>query len=285
MSIPPFLSHESSIGPSSGEDFYNPKLRQFPEPARLCWMKFLGAGEDGFVIQAKADTSLFAVKFFYHSKPPPTRPFPCHSLPRPGRYWALERECRTASLLAIIQTTSRRRVESGRPVVHINPEPKTDSDAIANLKIFSSESFGNENTHSDRREPFTLNVHINQCFGWLELPRQAVLHLLNLQRPKDYVLVPQLQRAYGLDDSERCFAVVYEYVPEGDLDPEIVQRHLDFFYLAGFALMPFREENWRGNVLVDHSDLIPPQSLLWWKPHYGRMEIGWYVEELRKWSA
>jgi hypothetical protein len=63
MSTPPFLSRERSIGPSSGENFRNPKLRQFPEPARLRWKKFLGAGEDGFVVQARADASLVAVKF------------------------------------------------------------------------------------------------------------------------------------------------------------------------------------------------------------------------------
>jgi len=292
--VPPFLSYKPSVGSSSGEDFHDPKLLQFPGPARLHWKKFLGAGEDGFVIQAITDTSLFAVKFvcilplsfalliltrkqFYHSKPP-ARPF--HR-----QYWALERECRTASLLAMIQTASRRRIESGCPAVHINPEPETHEDAIANLEIFSSECFDNGNPHSNHGKPFTLDVRINRCFGWLELSRRAVLALLRRQPRKDYALVPQLQRAHGLDDSERCFAVVYEYVPEGDLDPEIVQRHLDFFYLAGFALMPFREDNWRGNVLVDHSDLIPPQNLLWWKPHYGRMEIGWYFEELRKSAA
>jgi hypothetical protein len=210
------------------------------------------------------------------------------SLPRHGRYWALERECWSASLLAIIQRARQRRLGSGRRhVVRIHPEPKTYDGAIENLKIFSGECPGGdgETLNPNLLEPFALDVvRTTWCFGWLEMPRQAVLAILNRQRVQDAALVPQLHRAHDLDDSERCFAVVYDYVPNGDPDPILIQKHLDFSYLAGFALMPFREENRRGNVLVDHSDLIRPQSSLWWKANYQRMEVGWYFEQLQKWS-
>ncbi len=61
----------------------------------------------------------------------------------------------------------------------------------------------------------------------------------------------------------------------------MVQRHFDFFYLAGFVLVPFREPNWRGKgVLVDFSDLVPPHSRRWWKPYiFRKMDIGWYFAE------
>ncbi|KAK0655507.1 hypothetical protein B0T16DRAFT_397138 [Cercophora newfieldiana] len=277
MARPPFLSSKPSAGSSCGEDFRSPRLLQFSGAAHLRWKKFLGAGEDGFVIQATTDTSQLAIKFFYHSRPPPAHPH--------QRYWALERECRVASLLAMMQKASQQRNETGRPAVYINPEPKTHQDALANLAILSGECC-DENLQSNRRKPLTLNIRTSQCFGWFEVQPRIVLALFKKLPRKEYKLVPQLQRACdGLDGSERYVAVVYEYVPEGDLDAEIVQRHLDFFYLAGFGLMPFREQNWRGNVLVDHSDLIPPHIVKWWKPHYGRMEVGWYLEELRKSSA
>ncbi len=178
----------------------------------------------------------------------------------------------------MIKTAIRRAAESERPIC-VNLEPKTRDDAISNLNAFTEEC-RDQDPHPDRT-PLDLDVQITQCFGWLQLPRNDVLAAINRiwNRSQAY----GLQRAQDdLDDSESCFAIVYEYVGEGELDPDIVQRHLDFFYLAGFVLVPWREENWCGKgVLVDFSDLVPPHSRRWWRSDdFRKMSIGWiFIEQ------
>ena len=67
--MPPFISDELNIGdPSfSRKDLGKPKLRKFAQPpSSLRWNRFLGAGEDGFVISATMpDGSAVAVKFVW----------------------------------------------------------------------------------------------------------------------------------------------------------------------------------------------------------------------------
>lgn len=64
-----------------------------------------------------------------------------------------------------------------------------------------------------------------------------------------------------ISPSEDYHAIVYEYVSDTGcaFSSEIVQAQLDFFWLAGFCLVPSRVENWKGvGILVDMADLIYP---------------------------
>lgn len=79
---------------------------------------------------------------------------------------------------------------------------------------------------------------ITRCYGWLKIDTEKLLrrfhHYLPQERPRDY-------RATGAH-----YAMVYEYVSDtGQHDSDVIQAHLDFFYLAGFALNHLKPDKWR----------------------------------------
>lgn len=61
------------------------------------------------------------------------------------------------------------------------------------------------------------------------------------------------------------------YVSRGTLDDDMVQSRSDFYYLAGFCITHFKEDNWRGSgVLVDIADPVLPHLPQWQQGSYGQ---------------
>lgn len=128
-------------------------------------------------------------------------------------------------------------------------------------------------------------LEILRCFGWTEMPHSHVMRALG-RCSKSAGQFPQVDRAYAdLDKDGPCFAIVYSFVLEEELDVKTVQQQLDFLYLAGFVLVPFYEQNWRGKgVLVDLCDLVPPYCRGRWRQNdYWRMSLERYFAEMSEW--
>jgi len=200
------------------------------------------------------------------------------------RYWAFKRECLNAALLAMIMTSVRRATECGRPI-HVNPEPKSLEDALANLEAFSAECCGEDGGSSHRPgwKPVDIKPLVNNCFGWTEISRDDTYKAL--RRASRERCQWEISRPYAdMDNNESRFAIVYSFVPKDELDPGIVQEQLDFFHLVGFCLVPFNEGNWRGKgTLVDFCDLVAPHSKgWWWVIMYRRMIVRSYFAEKKK---
>ncbi len=186
----------------------------------------------------------------------------------------------------MVKTSIRRATESGRPI-YVNPEPKTLEDALKNLEAFSAECSGEDGEKSPHHpdwKPLHIRPLITDCFGWTEISLDdtyAALRRASRERGQW-----EIGRAYAdMDNNESRFAIVYSFVPDVDLDHGIVQEQLDFLHLAGFVLVPFREENWRGKgTLVDFSDLIAPHSKGWWRAsEFYRLKVESYFAEQQKW--
>lgn len=147
--------------------------------------------------------------------------------------------------------------------VYINPKPRRYRDAYRNLKAFSAEATAKsqEEPPANDFEPFHPDVLPNTCLGWMELSGQEAR-----------VLFRQL-RAFAPDmpADKSYFAIVYTFLPEGQLDDAVIQSQMDFFYLTGFVCPAFKEDNWRGSgILVDFSDIVSPLSPSWNRMLYGR---------------
>jgi hypothetical protein len=104
---------------------------------------------------------------------------------------------------------------------------------------------------------------MKKCYGWLTLTGH-VLKGLHLRLRAPVLTIDKVTRSIAAD--KEYIAIVYEYVEEGDPDPELMQEALDFFWLAGFSrtYSPLLK-NWVSRVLVDLSDIIPPRGY-GWKP-------------------
>lgn len=67
-----------------------------------------------------------------------------------------------------------------------------------------------------------------------------------------------------MSPDKEYMAIVYEYVEEGENDPDTVQQALDFFWLAGFSgTLSQLPQNWKSSVLIDLSDIVPPCTYGW----------------------
>jgi hypothetical protein len=177
----------------------------------------------------------------------------------------------------MIKTSIRHATECGQ-TIYVNPDLRTRGDAIDNLEAFTTERCVSECPCRPNWKPLDLNTQINDCFGWVEMPRGKVLAALS-DASKEPNQFPE-----DLDESQSCFAIVFSFVPEEELDAEVVQQQLDFFHLAGFNLVPFRDNNCRGKgILVHFSDLVPPHCQRWRQEDYQKMSVGWYFVELQGW--
>ncbi|KAH7019686.1 hypothetical protein EDB80DRAFT_759811 [Ilyonectria destructans] len=68
-----------------------------------------------------------------------------------------------------------------------------------------------------------------------------------------------------VDDVDWHWAIIYEFVPGKDQDTDIGQRHLSFFHSVGFALGPYKCDNWHGGRLIDLNDIRTPYGIGWMK--------------------
>ncbi|KAM4066058.1 kinetochore sim4 complex subunit FTA2 domain-containing protein [Hirsutella rhossiliensis] len=235
----PFISERDKVGdpPMSAMNFENPRLRRFPHPKSLRLTKRLGSGQDGFVFKARGyHNETLAVKIFK---------------PRtPEWYWAFERECVNAALLDMINASLRRAAADGRKKLVI-PDPKSREEAFKNLFSFSDEANTGELCEA-RLVPISADVQITACLGWIEFQGRAINKQLKRARICD-------QEA--MIDEQSYYAIVYEFVPQDELDIDTIVAQHDFFHIIGFHVVPFRESNWQScGRLVDFSDLVSPHA-------------------------
>jgi hypothetical protein len=174
----------------------------------------------------------------------PLRKKQCQAQPYKGapRYWAFQRECINMALLEKIDTSLRLARESGREIL-LNLEPTTAWEAYQNLMSFSTKGC-DQKLEADKLKPFRPNVQINRCYGWTQLSRVAIN--TRFQKPRRF------------QDEEQYFAIVYDFVLEGQLEAKNIINQLNFFHIAGFLNVQLNLENWLSTgVLVDFSDIVP----------------------------
>ncbi|KAM7182889.1 hypothetical protein V8F33_013941 [Rhypophila sp. PSN 637] len=252
-----FLSTEPMQGDPSckWENFKNAKLRRFPgELSAFRWERYIGTGEDGVVLEARLDDGTpVAVKIFRHSEhPEPINGF--------RFYWAFQRECHNCAILEMITTSIKKASLAGNHI-YIHPKPREHRDACLNLKAFSAEAADKSPVPPVNFQPFRPDVLPNTCLGWMELSgkeARALFHMLQAFAP-------------DMPADKSYFAIVYLFVPEGQLNDTVIQSQMDFFYLTGFVCPAYKEDNWRGSgILVDFSDIVSPLSSSWQRLLYGR---------------
>lgn len=131
----------------------------------------------------------------------------------------------------------------------IRTGPKSGKDAIDNLYAFSDEA--RQSPHIPDGTPPPPFPPLPVCYGWTTVKR----HELPVLDP------PIWKEVDGHLDWH--WAVVYEVVPKANQDLAVGQIHLDFFYAVGFALEPYKPDNWHGGRLVDLNDICSAFSIGW----------------------
>ncbi|KAF4500260.1 kinase-like domain [Fusarium agapanthi] len=263
--IPWYISQDAKDGdpPISWENSQRPKLRKFNGDIVL-GEYIIGRGMDGIVIEAwnKHRNHRLAIKVFYsNNQPPPIGAKPAFTMSNPmdpqnplrskqcqvqhykgaPRYWAFERKCINMALLEKIDASLRLARESGR-IILLNPKPTTSQETFQNLRSFSAEA----------------------CDKKSEAGTTIIAHT---QEPKAF------------HDDKQYFAIVYDFVPEGQLEAKNIIDQLNFFHIVGFLNVQLKLENWLSTgVLVDFSDIVPIHTgWNWWRE--SSMNVGTKAQE------
>ncbi|KAG7290406.1 hypothetical protein NEMBOFW57_000406 [Staphylotrichum longicolle] len=173
----------------------------------------------------------------------------------------------------MMETAVNQAAAASRPISLI-ADPATWDDALTNQAAFSDKARqvqppsaqqvpGPGPEPGTRLRQLTTVPHVKKCYGWLTLAGY-VLKKLNPKLRAPVLTIDKVTRSIAAD--KKYMAVVYEYVEEGEPDPELMQEALDFFWLAGFSgtYSPLLK-NWVSGVLVDLCDIIPPRGY-GWKP-------------------
>ncbi|KAG6025881.1 hypothetical protein E4U19_002900 [Claviceps sp. Clav32 group G5] len=250
------------------QDFRHPLLGRFPSQGSFKVIKLLGFGIDGAVWKVRMDSKTYALKVFWSTKPP-----------EGADYWALQRECHNAALIAKM----RYAIENSSDPIWLNPNPKTFDDAASNLHAFSTEG-RSEARFRDMpgAVEYRTAPRLRECYGWTFIRGKELWALPPHLQPPEYK-VDRHEVRYILP-TEEYRAIVYEYVPSSDagLDADVVQAQLDFFWLGGWCLVPMRIENWGGaGILLDMADAICLCHAEWEKDAYGPVrasEVMQYLE-------
>ncbi|KAH6972620.1 hypothetical protein EDB80DRAFT_743580 [Ilyonectria destructans] len=235
-------------------DFKYPKLRQFPKrESQIQWLKFLGSGQEGMVFKVSIDDGdPVALKVFWRAKRP-TQPSP--KSPKPMILdWPFEDECITAALLekmkwAMADDDTKVAAGANRTIT-VKKGPETAAEAIENLRAFSDEARQSSETRAKRPDRVPPFPSLPKCYGWTTVRRDELL-------PIPVVGV--------VDDVDWHWAIIYEFVPRTKQDTNIGQCHLDFFHAIGFALGPYKCDNWHGGRLIDLNDIRTPYGIGWTK--------------------
>ncbi|KAG7291120.1 hypothetical protein NEMBOFW57_001130 [Staphylotrichum longicolle] len=255
-----FRDDTPMVGPpgTTATDFKMPRLRRCPFTLdSMIWEARVDGGIDGYVWKVSFGAKgPFALKVFWDAEPVD---FPT--------YYAPQRECQNAALLQMIQTAGEQEAAASRAVL-VNAKPTTWDDAVANLAAFSDEARLAQPARADHASVMPPRFHqvstiprMKRCYGWLTIPGHVLRELDWSLRPPP-VQVDMIKRHLAFD--REYIAIVYEFVEEGESDPDTVQKALDFFWLAGFSrtFSPL-SKNWKSGVLVDLSDIIPPRGYGW----------------------
>ncbi|OIW30774.1 hypothetical protein CONLIGDRAFT_594704 [Coniochaeta ligniaria NRRL 30616] len=258
----PFLDERPMAGKPNctWKDFCRPLLRRF-DGADIDWSwegcQLLSTGirdgtdgADGVVWKVKIGDGVYALKVFWDNSAPD------------GRYWAFQRECLNIALLQMMQTA----VQDCPETIYLKPDPESWKEAIANLHAFSDEG---------RRKPRFCHLpnavqyappRIRGCFGWTKISGKELRSLGPGRRPPT-VTTGRVKRQ--ILPSEHYSAIVFEYIPEpeGPMS-EIERKQLIPYWQAGFCFVSVRPENWKGDVLLDMSDIACPWDANWSRPLY-----------------
>ncbi|KAJ9155214.1 hypothetical protein NKR23_g2126 [Pleurostoma richardsiae] len=241
--------------PTSWYDFQHSKLRQFPRSGlKLDWLDYLGHGREGFVLQASIGGSPpLAVKVFWRTQRPKPVPRPLGNGFRDVE-WPFEDEALTVSIFEKIKCAMEDAKADPAQNIMITKMPASRAHAINNLRAFSDEARRSPAMAMGRQSiPLPSFPPLPACYGWTKVARNE-LPLL------DPPLLEEVDEGFDWH-----WAIIYEFVPKHAHDPEVGQRHLDFFYATGFALQPYWPDNWRGGRLVDFNDACSPFSKGWRK--------------------
>ncbi len=186
-------------------------------------------------------------------------------------YFAPQRECQNVAVLQMMKAAVQGARESLGPIV-VRDNPTTHSDAQHNVLAFSEEARRNSELPAEGSGLKEINSfpRMVKCHGWLNFHTSLLFDLPYRLR---LALIPQ---AVTCDKVVRQFAeisdhigIVYEYIEDGENDDEATKDMAHYLYLTGFYYTgtPLKK-NWRGNLLVDHSDIVYPFGSGWRERFY-----------------
>ncbi len=100
-----------------------------------------------------------------------------------------------------------------------------------------------------------------ECYDWLIFNTSVLFNLPVMRRRRvlaDTIEVNKIRREFATDSNH--IGIVYEYIEDGENGHDVVQNVVFFLHLEGFYYDGTRlnKRNWRGGVLVDHSDIAHP---------------------------
>ncbi|KAG6091817.1 hypothetical protein E4U31_007204 [Claviceps sp. LM219 group G6] len=258
---PSFIDEKSmseSAAACAWRDFQKPRLGRFTHQRSIRFTKLLGWGEDGIVWRVRIDSKTYALKIFWDIEP------------RILNYFAFERECQNASLLAKMRFA----IENSGDSIWLHPNPKTHREGVYNLHAFSDEGRSRQR-YRDMPDAvkYSAPPRLRECYGWTLISGEEIWSMPKPLRPP-IIRLGQHGRDYRLFfRPQQYYAIVYEYIPhsEAGLNVDVVQPQLDFFQLGGWCLAPIKRNNWGGDgILLDMSDTISPFQIQWHRWLYSR---------------
>ena len=150
-----------------------------------------------------------------------------------------------------------------------HPQPETEEAAKANLFAFADETRQkNAALEASDRLPITTAPRLRQCYGWMQFTSEELWNRLPRKLRPPYLKVDRVERF--IEPDVLYTAVVYEFVEEGENEPEVLGSVLDFLRHVGFIhCWSPKANNWKSGVLVDHSDIVQPNGYGWTKKRLG----------------
>jgi hypothetical protein len=186
--------------------------------------------------------------------------------PEPPHYFAAQRECQNAALFQMMEAAVS---DPSKGPILVDPNPATQEAATANLFAFSDEA-RQQAAMFDNPDlvPITEVPRMRQSYGWMQFTGRELLSRVPSRLLPPYIEVNRVRRSIQRDANYT--AIVYEFVEEGENDPDVVQPMLDFFWRAGFShIMTPKASNWKSGVLVDFSDVVQPNGYGWSTRFFG----------------
>ncbi|KAF5689155.1 hypothetical protein FDENT_4519 [Fusarium denticulatum] len=250
----PFLADKpmnDTAAACAWENFRRPLLGHFASYKRIDFIKLLGYGQDGIVWEVVIDSQTYALKVFWDNQPP-----------EGTRFWAFQRECQNASLLAKMRFA----IDSSSDPVWLNPNPTSFHDAASNLHAFSDKGRSRQVYRKMQGAAEYCNApRLRECYGWTSINGKELCTMPSVLHPPEVRSGDEIRNIWP---TEEYHAIVYEYVPSSDvgLDADVVQAQLDFLWLGGWCLVPLQPANWGGvGILLDMGDPICLWHTGWFK--------------------
>jgi hypothetical protein len=156
--------------------------------------------------------------------------------------------------------------------IRVHARPVGYEDAIGNMLAFSTE--GRERGQVEDADSVQISSvpRVKKCFGWLKIDGEYLYNLPQRRLRPIFVRLPKFGDRC-IVSGQQHFAIMYEYIPEGDNDTGQMQQVLDFLWRAGFDYsQTLQKENWKSGVPVDLSDFISPLGDCWHPRRYGRAD-------------